>query len=421
MREDWEIKNLEELTERINGLWKGKKGPYINVQVYSMSNFTKDSELNHSSEPRSIIARKSQYEKRKLKYGDILVEKSGGGPNQPVGRAIFFDINNDQENTFSNFTTRLRIKEKVKNDVSSKYVHKFLKMLYLNGETEKFQKNSTNIRNLQLKEYLQVEIPIPPLPEQKRIVEILDEAFEAIDQARANVERNIQNAEELFQSKLNDIFSQRGDGWEEKKLSDVYSFKNGLNFTKHEKNEVDGEGILTIDVYNMYRGGLTVDLSELYRVNKEVKESYLLKKGDILFVRSSLKKEGVAWATYFTEYEEDVSYCGFIIRGRPREDLNPEYSVYYCRSPRVRNELIDRSVQSTITNINQKLLSDVDIPIPDKFRQAEIVEELKVFESQKDLFISSYEQKICALNELKKSILQKAFSGELTAGEQVAA
>ncbi|MDZ7805821.1 MAG: restriction endonuclease subunit S [Gracilimonas sp.] len=73
--------------------------------------------------------------------------------------------------------------------------------------------NQENLKN--------IKIPIPPLPEQKRIVEILDEAFEAIDQAKANVERNIQNAEELFQSKLNEIFSQRGDGWEENDLNQV--------------------------------------------------------------------------------------------------------------------------------------------------------------------------------------------------------
>ena len=109
MREGWHKIKLGDFTDTINGLWTGKKEPYISVQVYTMSNFTKESDLDHSKEPREILASISQYEKRKLKYGDILIEKSGGGPNQPVGRAVLFNISNDEKNTFSNFTTRLRI------------------------------------------------------------------------------------------------------------------------------------------------------------------------------------------------------------------------------------------------------------------------------------------------------------------------
>ena len=166
----WSIRILADFTETINGLWTGKKEPYIPVQVYTMSNFTKECELNHSKKPREVIASVAQYEKRRLRYGDIIIEKSGGGPNQPVGRVVFFNIENSENNTFSNFTTRLRITKNNYDDVDSSYLHKFLKLQYLLGVTEDFQNYSTNIRNLQLKEYLQQEIPIPPLPQQKQIV-----------------------------------------------------------------------------------------------------------------------------------------------------------------------------------------------------------------------------------------------------------
>jgi len=73
-------------------------------------------------------------------------------------------------------------------------------------------------------EVYSIQASIPPLPEQQQIVSILDQAFAAIDQARANVERNLQNAKELFQSKLNAVFSQRGEGWEEKRLWEVNRF-----------------------------------------------------------------------------------------------------------------------------------------------------------------------------------------------------
>ena len=181
----WVVKKLGNIVDTINGLWTGKKEPYIQVKVYTMSNFTKDCEIKYSKKPRDIQASVFQYEKRKLKKGDLLLEKSGGGPNQPVGRIIHFDIDNNENNTFSNFTTRLRLNVNYEKLVSSDFIHKFLKLEYLIGGTEKFQKNSTNIRNLQLKEYLELEIPLPPLKEQQQIVAILDKAFKSKCHTRA--------------------------------------------------------------------------------------------------------------------------------------------------------------------------------------------------------------------------------------------
>jgi type I restriction enzyme S subunit len=77
-------------------------------------------------------------------------------------------------------------------------------------------------------------VPIPPLSEQKQIVALLDEAFAAIDQAKANIEKNIENAKELFQSKLNDVFSQKGDGWEEKSLGELGTLTSSKRIYKKE-------------------------------------------------------------------------------------------------------------------------------------------------------------------------------------------
>lgn len=413
MKEGWERKALGDIATVKGGkrIPKGEKlvseptgYPYIRVSNFNDQGSVDLDDIQYVTEDVY-----DQINKYTITDEDLYISIAG-----TIGKSGIIPSELNGANLTEN-ACKLIFNDEVLNRYVLYFTHSeaFLNQAGLNTRT-------TAMPKLALKRLKTIELNIPPYQEQKRIVAILDEAFEAIDEVKTNVERNIDNAKELFQSKLNEIFSQRVVEWKEKKLGEVYNFKNGLNFTKDEKNEVDGKGILTIDVYNMYRGGLTVDLSELYRVDKVVKESYLLKKGDILFVRSSLKKEGVAWTTYFTEHDEDVSYCGFIIRGRPKRDLNPEYSVYYCRSPRVRNELINRSVQSTITNINQRLLSDVDIPIPDRVRQAEIVEELKLFESQKNELISNYEKRLDDLAELKKSILQKAFSGELTANETVA-
>ncbi|WP_339903861.1 hypothetical protein, partial [uncultured Cyclobacterium sp.] len=122
---------MKNIFTKINGLWTGKKEPFVEVKVYTMTNFTKDSFLNKDKEPREIVASLLQFEKRKLQKGDILVEKSGGGPNQPVGRAVLFDIDNDENNTFSNFTTRLRINENFTDKVYPNFVHHFLRLKYI--------------------------------------------------------------------------------------------------------------------------------------------------------------------------------------------------------------------------------------------------------------------------------------------------
>ena len=90
MKNGWEIKKLGEVCEFMNGLWTGKKPPFQTVGVIRNTNFTKDGKLD-DTDIVYIEVEQSQFAKRKLQYGDIILEKSGGGPKQPVGRVILFD------------------------------------------------------------------------------------------------------------------------------------------------------------------------------------------------------------------------------------------------------------------------------------------------------------------------------------------
>ncbi len=150
----------------IGGLWTGKKPPYLNVGVLRNTNFLKDGTLSFEDIAQLDVEEK-QFKTRQLIYGDIILEKSGGGPKQPVGRVAVFDKTEDLY-SFSNFTSALRIKNP--EELNFYYLHFFLHNLYISGVTEKLQTNSTGIRNLQMDMYKAIEVPIIPMNEQLELV-----------------------------------------------------------------------------------------------------------------------------------------------------------------------------------------------------------------------------------------------------------
>jgi type I restriction enzyme, S subunit len=403
MRAGWELKKLNQIGKVFNGNSineKVKKDKYTDVEDGLPFIATKDvgfdSSIDYQNGVRIPFNETNQF---KIAPSNTPLICAEGGS---AGRKISFT---NQDVCFGN---KLFAFAPNKN-VDSKYVFYY----YFSSS---FQKHFTTemagiIGGVSMNKFKDIEIPLPSLPEQQRIVALLDEAFAAIAKAKANAEQNLKNAKELFESYLQGVFENKGEGWEEKKLGEVYSFKNGINFDKTQKN---GNGILTLDVLNMYCEGLKVDISKLYRIDKKVKEDCILKNEDILIVRSSVKEEGVAWATYFEEGDEQITYCGFIIRGRPFEKLNAKYVVYFLRTEGVRSELIKKATKSTITNINQSNLSEIIIPIPPIKEQQTIVLQLDTLRAETQKLEAVYQQKLADLEELKKSILQKAFAGELT-------
>jgi type I restriction enzyme S subunit len=258
--------------------------------------------------------------------------------------------------------------------------------------------------------FKELEISVPPLAEQQRIVGVLDEAFAGLATAQAHAAQNLQNARALFESHLQSVFTHRGKGWVETTLGKVYEFKNGMNFDKTQKGE---RGTPTIDVLNMYGDNLEVQLGNLYRITKPVPLDYVLKEGDILVVRSSVKREGVGWPALFRSGSEPITFCGFIIRGRPVAQVQAEYVIHFLRCRTTREELVSSAKQATITNINQTTLGALRIPLPSLGEQRETVAQLDALAAETQRLTRLYEQKQAALAALKKSLLHQAFIGEL--------
>lgn len=258
----------------------------------------------------------------------------------------------------------------------------------------------------------QTLIPVPSFPEQQRIVGILDEAFEAISAARTNAEQNRQNARALFESYLQSVFSQRGDGWTEKPLGDMATFRNGVNFTKSSQ----GEPIKILGVKN-FQDYYWAPLNSLDSIIPDgtLPDTDTLQQNDIVFVRSNGNPELIGRCLLIGEAQERITFSGFTIRARRfTEEVLPQYLCHFLKSSHIRRELVDGGNGANIRSLNQGALSRLRINFPVALSEQErIVEQLETMQSETQRLESLYQRKIAALDELKQSLLQQAFSGQL--------
>ena len=252
MKEGWSYKKLGEVCDTINGLWKGKKPPFVNVGVIRNANFTKDFTLRFDN-IEYLDVEERQYSKRKLQKGDLIVEKSGGSEKQPVGRAVLFDRENG-EFSFSNFTSVLRIKDK--NTLLSEFLYKYLLFIYKRGDTSTMQKATTGIHNIEFEKYLNIDVPCIPLAEQRSIVARLDAAFSHIDALKANAEKQLNEARKLFQAELTECLKPK-EGWEEKTLPKLSENLDSIRKPVTKKDRTEG-------IYPYYGASGIVDYVDNY-------------------------------------------------------------------------------------------------------------------------------------------------------------
>ena len=195
--------------------------------------------------------------------------------------------------------------------------------------------------------------------------------------------------------------------WTVGKLADFFELKNGVNFSKEQR----GKGMLTLDVKNMYGEQTFIAPANLYRVQVEPGPERTLREGDILFVRSSVKREGVGWASAFRKFSEPVTFCGFLIRARPNKDVfDSRFLVYYLRQEQIRDRLISSSGQVAITNISQVNLSRLPIPLPPLEEQKRIAGIL----DEADALRTKRREALARLDDLLQSTFLDMFGDPVT-------
>lgn len=394
MKQGWEIKKLGEIgkVSMCKRVFKEDTTPEGDIPFYKIGTFGKTPDAFISKERYNEFRSKFSFPKK----GDILISASG-----TIGRRVRYD---GQPAYFqdSNIVWIDNNEKLVLND----YLYRFYEICNWGAS------KGATISRLYNDNLKQIEIPFPKsIQEQHRIVSILDEAFATIEKAKANAEQNLKNAKELLEVFLHKYFINKEEGWEEKKLKDVAEYFNGLTYSPKDVND---KGIIVLRSSNIQNDKL--DFSDIVRVNISVKDKIIVKDGDILMCSRNGSKRLVGKTAPIENLPEQMTFGTFMMI--VRSSYNP-YLLWFFKSLDFKKQ-ISGGENTMINQITRYMLDDIVVSFPPLEKQMEIVNQLNAIYIESQKLESIYLKKIDDLEELKKTILQKAFAGELKTEKAVA-
>jgi type I restriction enzyme S subunit len=401
-----------------NGLWKGKKPPFIPVTVIRNTNFTDSGEIDYSNVAILDVETK-QFQKRQLVEGDIIIERSGGGPKQPVGRVVYFS-NSEGDFSFSNFTSRIRV---IDNKFDSKYIFYHLMYFYSAGKTISLQAQTTGIRNLDFNKYKKtVRIPDIPLPEQRKIAYVLSTMQKAIEQQ----DKLIRTTTELKKALMQKLFTEGLHGKKQKETDFGFSPENwvvqpfentgevvyGIQAAVAKNLKPIGYKILTNK--NITLDG-KIDLEKLNYFELSTKRHFqtILQKGDLLFNWRSGSKEHVGKTAIFDLEADEYTHSSFILRIRVNQHHHNEFLYYYLNFLRETGYYQKVQTYSINAKFNKSAINAMPIALPEKEEQIEIANILVAI----DYKLNNILEKKNVMQDLFKTMLHELMTGQQRVNE----
>ena len=405
MRDNWKLINIGDISEVVT---KGTTPTSVGFEfIESGINFVKvesltqnghflSSKFAHINENCHHALRRSQ-----LASGDILFSIAGA-----LGRTARVIPEILPANTNQALAI---IRLKPSHEVMPEFILRALSSGMLLEQIEK-QRGGVAQQNLSLAQVKNFQIPLPPLSEQKRIVSIVDEAFEGIDRAIANTEKNLTNTRKLFESYLNSQLLSVASG----ELSQtLLSITDLIVDCEHKTAPIQETGIPSIRTPNIGKGYLILENANL--VSEETYELWTRRSkpesGDLILAR-----EAPAGNVGVIPEGQRVCLGQRTVLIRPKkETVNSQYLAFLLLHPIMQARLLAHSTGATVQHVNMKDIRNLAISnLPPIQSQINCVDELKQARSQINRLEAIYKQKLTALKELKQSILHKAFTGELT-------
>ncbi len=267
----------------------------------------------------------------------------------------------------------------------------------------------STVRNLNIGLAKSVEIPYPPLAEQQRIVGLLDAAFAGLATAKANAEKNLQNARALFESHLQSVFTQRGPGWVEKRLAELCTFSSGGTPSKSNSGYWSGK-IPWISGRDMKSTRLADSFLHISKSAVDESSTRMAAAGTLLIL---VRGMGLAHGAQIAELTIPCAFNQDIRGIHAKPGLLPRYLLFALRDGINSSDTVLSNAAHGTLKIDSNELQKVLIPFPSLEQQRRIVAAIDALTEETQRLARLYERKHAALEALKKSLLHQAFTGEL--------
>lgn len=413
MKKGWEIKRLGEVCELMNG-YAFQSKQYTNEGFFVIRIGNVQDGYIELNNPRYIKLKEEKQKKFILQSGDILISLTGN-----VGRVGVIQEEHLPA-VLNQRVAKISIKKELKTD--KEYLLYFLTSEYFISELIKAGRGAAQ-QNISTTDIENLEIPLPPLSEQQRIVSILDEAFTAIAKAKANAELNLKNTKELFESYLQEALSHKGDDWEEKRLGEIIDFFNGFAFKSSDAVEMSNTQLLRMG--NLYQNNLSLERSPVFYPDKfiDTYSKYLLKENDLIIsLTGTTGKEDYGYAVKIPKTEKSLLLNQRIskIIIKDVNKISQDYLFHFLHSRLFLDILYSTANGTRQANLSTETMKGLEFSFPNYETQKVIVQKLDALSLEAKKLEVIYQRKLDDLEELKKSILQKAFAGELKTEKVIA-
>ncbi len=415
----WEIIKLGEIAEKITDgthhtpTYTSEGMPFISVKdIHNQKVYFDNCKYISVDEHKELIKRCNP------EAGDVLITKSG-----TIGRlAIVPNVE------FSLFVSVALIKiQENKNRISQKWLLYFLEnhiaFLDINSKVK-----GGVVKNYHLEDLRKIEITLPPLAEQERIIAKIEELFSELDAGTESLKRAQQQLKiyrqavlkYAFEGKLTNENLHDGElpnGW---KLVEMGKVIEQPKYGTSKKCDYKFEGKAVLRIPNI--GNNLVDDSDLKFASFDEKEieTYCLKEGDLLTIRSNGSVDLVGKCALITKRDEEFLFAGYLIRLRPlKEIINPKFLINVLSSSNLRIQIESKAKSTSgVNNINSNELKSLIIPLCSLEEQPRIVEEIESRLSVCDKLEETIKESLQQAGSLRQSILKKAFEGKLVAAKK---
>lgn len=255
-------------------------------------------------------------------------------------------------------------------------------------------------------------VPLPPLEEQRRIVAVLDEAFAGIATATANAQKNLTNARALFEGYLQTVFEHRGEGWRDTKIGDIAAIKGGKRVPKGYKLSNEATPYPYISVSEFTDDG-TIDPSKMRYISDDIHRQirrYIIRSEDLyVSIAGTIGKTGII-PSELDGANLTENACRLVFKS----GVFNRFVYYFTLTTSFKEQAIEQTRTAAQPKLALSRLQEIQIGVPDLDQQRILVLAFDRALAEVRTLERLYTRKLAALAELKQSLLQKAFAGELT-------